>query len=468
MNAESAVQKFPPFIWSRSLQLPGESAFATLQKFAWANSITGAQMARQLFGRAALPVNPGHLELFEGRWINFAKLRLPSEVPLAAGLARGPTVPWMKLLCRTNVLRFCEQCLAEGFHSLLFQIEGLTRCPRHREAFRTSCRHCKTTVPLALADEAFSYPMCCPQCHEPLAPPLSPEKWVTTSERVADIERALSPITSWLDELSHWSVNVARSPMWQLSLAERFQGEPETVVNFSIAQRFAGLRLPDEICRLSRRPLWAFKLKVPALDIPAVSMLEAFNRRVACFRSVRNKLLKTALHPHRACLVQARDKVWIRREAGRQIRQQEPNVCPVAAGFLHWKAHFWMEAQDARKFDPADTAVTVEPPDQRYVMTLLAWFYSSVATAYVVEELNRKGGRPKTDIGTPHRDLLEHLCVGADSAACWIVTNAKHEASVWMVMGTAELFQIDGTSRRCDLHSLNLGRLSVWPIFHRP
>lgn len=468
MQVQSAIRQPQKFLWSNQFQLPFESAFVTLQKFAWANVLTGAQVARQVFGRVALPANPGHLDLFEGRWINPASRRFPNELSLKEGLAQKPTLQWMKLLCRTDTLRFCERCLAEGFHSLFFQIEGIARCPRHRVEFRSSCAKCYAAVPLALSQGAFAQPFHCSECQQPLAPRFHPETWMATPEAVADIEHALTPIATWLADLASYSVNVTRSPLRQLSLAGAFQDEPESLVNFSIAQRFVRLDLPEGTCRLSKRPLWAFQMKPPSRKTTPVSALKSLQLRIVYFRSLRNNLLKTVLHPHRSCLARARDKVWLRGEFGRQILQQEPNVCPVAAGFLHWKMKFWLLAQEQRKFDPALMSVSVDPPGERFVMRMLAEFYSSVASAYIHEQLNRRGGRLNTDIGTPHRDLLEHLCIGTDSAACWMVRKSSNSQDFeWMVMGTADLLRDIGVSERCSIERLRLCNLVVWPILNR-
>src|SRR5205085_11808650 len=46
----------------------------------------------------------------------------------------------------SEILRFCPICLRNGFHSSLYQLLFLTRCPMHGDQIVTCCSQCSCSV----------------------------------------------------------------------------------------------------------------------------------------------------------------------------------------------------------------------------------------------------------------------------------------------------------------------------------
>ena len=96
-------------------------------------------------------------------------------------------------------MAWCPQCLAEGFHSVLFSIHGLERCPIHgNELWPTlPCDH---AVAHGYLGSSLLKPGCCEQCgasflSEPVARQVGHH-----SER----DRRLGELSKWLHETGCW------------------------------------------------------------------------------------------------------------------------------------------------------------------------------------------------------------------------------------------------------------------------
>jgi len=61
-------------------------------------------------------------------------------------------------------LRFCSQCMQQGFHATLFQFTALARCPIHLRPLLEACPSCRLRIAYRL-DAAFAaHPFACPSC----------------------------------------------------------------------------------------------------------------------------------------------------------------------------------------------------------------------------------------------------------------------------------------------------------------
>lgn len=439
MSLLAQMRRVQTYAWSDRFCLPYESAYGRLQKFAWVNVLSASQVAQGLFGFRALPQDPAALKLFNGNWLKKAKVTIPPGLMLEDGLAQAHGVDWMERLCRTDVFRYCERCLNEGFHSLLHQIEGLAFCPRHQRLLQTGCKSCGAEVPLALCKASFAFPFCCPKCLEPFATYHAPQRWAATDEVERDIRSAFGPIVSWLRKLEEIEVVGERAPLSQLSIAGDLENDRDASVCFAIGRQLVPLELSDEMCNLAARPLRMIDVREP-LSSKVMPRLEAHNLKKALFRSVSAQLTQTALRGHRRCLHKACSGIVLRSDLNREILEQEPGLCPVAAGFVRWQKRFWAQSAVERKFDRATVAIHVLGPGAEFVADLLAQFNSSVATAYVCECLHARGKRQDAAMGTGQRDLLQRYSCGfRDPDACWEIRHGSGPKARSWVIGSPEL-----------------------------
>lgn len=65
-------------------------------------------------------------------------------------------------------LRHCSQCLAKGWHSVLFQHVAVDRCPVHQTALQVGCPHCSAPIPTSMAAIGKNH-LHCPNCNRALA-----------------------------------------------------------------------------------------------------------------------------------------------------------------------------------------------------------------------------------------------------------------------------------------------------------
>lgn len=398
-----------------------------------------SRLGKAIFGKRALPSNPDLWELFEGAWI-----KTPPDVPPGLSLAEGFSDQfskvWTALVCRKRTLRFCPKCLGEGFHSLLYQIEAITHCPRHALPFQLACPSCRGQIPLVLSKSTFARAFCCPACQQPLAGCLNPVLWEATPERKAEIENALSPLAQWLKELDAFGVSGERCPLAQLTLAGAFLGEPDTVVGFTVAQHFVKVNLPEGTWRHCGRPLQIQEItEVPCVEKKShhdVCMLEGER-----FSSLEIKLEASALKGHTGCLERARHGVLLRPDMNQEVTQQACGLCPVAAGYLRWKYRCSLQQERRRKLMLNAYERSSTGPTELYTQRLLAQFYSCVATAYVCELMHRSGHELASSLNSPFSDLLHRYSTGlTDRDAYWEVGKTDSQsADRRMVAGSSEL-----------------------------
>jgi hypothetical protein len=300
-------------VWTTSWCLPHESAFIRLQKYAWANLASASDVARDLFGmKWSSSETPSFRELLCGDWINTSKLRVPPGLTLQDGLIGAYGSTWPRLLASAAAFRYCEPCLREGFHSTLFQIEGLIKCPRHGVPLRSQCLHCGSrTMRLALQKLSFLAPFHCGECGRPLAEPLDPRLWIASTGQSDEIRCALQPLVNWLKELDTYPHRYRETPLAQLALAGEFASESEELVSFEIAQHLVPLAMSQDRYAHSHRPL-AYRWVVTR---PNISRAQPRGTDVlidpAVYKSIRKHLLCTYLSAHRDCLRVANTSVYV-------------------------------------------------------------------------------------------------------------------------------------------------------------
>ncbi len=139
----------------------GESTWMRLAKFALCNRLS----VRELMALFALdPEHAGGLGLLQAdAW------DLPSLVSvlgtaastLHRGFLGGPRT--VSSQCWTQ-LRYCDSCLAVGFHAAWFQWRVIERCPLHDTALCTGCTRCGASIPYALGTDMASSPLACVAC----------------------------------------------------------------------------------------------------------------------------------------------------------------------------------------------------------------------------------------------------------------------------------------------------------------
>jgi len=139
--------------------VPGESLVSILWKFSCANALA-ADFLVQLIDPDIDP-SVGVAPVREV--VNLMRLRrllrLPENVLHASLL--DAAVPGRY----HPAFRYCRQCAAHGYHSVLYQLNDEDRCPAHRQSLETRCLHCGEETPYIVNASLVEAPFRCVSCH---------------------------------------------------------------------------------------------------------------------------------------------------------------------------------------------------------------------------------------------------------------------------------------------------------------
>ncbi len=167
----------PGYSWYKSWTTGCESMYALLSKFALLNCLPAREIANLFVsstcGRKSLLVQQLNLDLRAPDAFDLpkiARLCRTAEASVRAGFVRGKYANNLVETC--SDLRYCPECLERGFHSALFQLAFIPRCPIHHTALRQQCEHCGGIIPYSLSPSTLCKPFVCPHCDWCFAPAL--------------------------------------------------------------------------------------------------------------------------------------------------------------------------------------------------------------------------------------------------------------------------------------------------------
>lgn len=146
-------------VFNRDWLIPGESLLSILWKFRCANALSADSLIQKILpdidpSAGAAPVR----KLFKPRRLR-RLLRLPESVLDMSLLDASASDHYHP------AFRFCRQCAAHGYHSVLYQLTDERRCPVHREALETLCRGCGGKTPFIINTRTIEAPFRCVACH---------------------------------------------------------------------------------------------------------------------------------------------------------------------------------------------------------------------------------------------------------------------------------------------------------------
>jgi ribosomal protein L44E len=160
--------------------MPGESLVSILWKFACANALPGDVLMRMVCPDAdplegVIPLR-GSLDLNKLRRL----LRLPSNALRTSLLDKTPRDPYYA------AFRYCRQCAAHGYHSVLHQLAEEDRCATHRQRLRTRCPQCRRQSPFMINSSVIEAPFRCVWCRSHFCYGLLPVRSTTPAMRRQD------------------------------------------------------------------------------------------------------------------------------------------------------------------------------------------------------------------------------------------------------------------------------------------
>lgn len=147
------------YMFDRKWLDPFESIVSILWKLAWMNRLPGPMITVQL---AKTSIDP--YEGLPARRSAVDMHRLHKAIRLPLWVVRGALFPDEMQSVSSPYFRYCRKCLYRGYHSILYQIESVERCPVHGDLLETSCRECGAKARYWLNVSLLDAPYRCGSC----------------------------------------------------------------------------------------------------------------------------------------------------------------------------------------------------------------------------------------------------------------------------------------------------------------
>ncbi|MGX4585672.1 hypothetical protein [Paenibacillus chitinolyticus] len=223
----------------------------------------------------------------------------------------------------TNHLKWCTDCLQNGYHSWFHQFSLIEKCPFHETKLHIRCTSCQEEIPFLLSNRRLGSPFTC-NCGYKLAD-FSNSRWREWD--IAECEIKDSSLLRWL------SINgEEKPPCTKLFFIPQY-GRIDLLVNTT---PFASANFQRK--NKNSRPV-THELNQEQLKTIFKANKETFK---SIDRYIRKKLIKNHIH----CINQLRD-----------LRNQDyskfPDICPHAYAYIFWrksvlqKTHFYREYMNA-------------------------------------------------------------------------------------------------------------------------
>lgn len=310
--------------WTASL----EGAFTRTAKIALLNVLQPAALSKLLFGCRLLPTSFTEVHgrsFLNSAWAKFSDIGATGRSVLP-GFLSNLCGSWATSIASDARLRLCRSCADVGYHTSIFQIDALERCPLHGELLVTECHYCGVATPrYALTLEAFLSPMQCVACGVGYG-----KAWISSAnlagwtgprdvepfQRVARRLRMLSDLglewpaaSAWIDEPS--ADLPARRRVNVFHAAMKLSGEPGEETLPVVAQ--SGPCLPTSIQKGPPR----------------------LTQRTAIYKSIRRHVVKR-LQLKRRCGGAAFGELFYLHRVSEAIVPQRASCPPALHAFVLW------------------------------------------------------------------------------------------------------------------------------------
>lgn len=244
-----------------------------------------------------------------------------------------------------DILRFCESCLQSGYHSALYQLLFLDKCPIHKKRFKTRCPNCGDIVSYRLNKISISKPYGCSKCGVMFCTTLS-----NSSRKVENIiiiderEAKIKPLVAWLLQRRNFdTLEYVLKSDFENKFCEVKQNEIITyftlfwsnVISFSTELKEIRNRqkpLPNNFAHLK---IEFIETKNDEVEI------DPFGRKwdkglYSIYKSISRYFKRTLLFNHLKCIDFVGRYTWW----GDYVLSCTGKICLYANAFLLWRMYF--------------------------------------------------------------------------------------------------------------------------------
>lgn len=335
--------------WVNDWELPFEGPYSLMAKCAWANSVGATDLCALIFNRKLLNSNNvgrHGRSLLDMGWVGADNtLGTPYlrdravEASLASRAGR-----WTSNIASDHALRYCPSCLAHGYQSALYQIEGLDSCPIHHQRLVTACIHCRAAGQrYALTEAGFANPFHCPDCFAPLGSTFDPDRWYDADFRHIAYTR-LAPIAQWLQKVSAATLKWHAWSEWYFPLRWHSSEQERHLATLDVLQSV--VPPPSEATSLRRRRqapqvyLGSFTTESggASRQSDAVARQEMAAERMNLYKAMRRYVRRRLSGCKRLATLHLPDSMAVSHSDGAMLLSTIE--CPRPQVFGLWRYHF--------------------------------------------------------------------------------------------------------------------------------
>lgn len=264
----------------------------------------------------------------------------------------------------SSTLRYCQQCICDGYHSAVYQCLLLERCPIHDTPFVDRCRNtqCNKAVDYKMTSKTFSNPFGCSYCGAKLFessdlprlrfPSVAPDNIAKVYTSIAVIGRKTRNIV-WARNVNFDSINTGRatSAFSGPSTARTVDDECLDLIN-----AIDELRFPTELTENAEQRLPLFEVRgntnpqaertrwigseptknhhilKSASDGPWFSDDLKLRLITPAYKAIRRHIWRHLAREHRRCAIVSAKKIW-----WSMRNENTVPICEDTYAFLNWR-----------------------------------------------------------------------------------------------------------------------------------
>lgn len=315
--------------WRSNWALLYESGLSRLWKLVFTNALTPPQLGR-LVGLRLLQSDDSaglHGRSFLSPMPISPKPSKPSYFAEVLGESLLTELPQtLRMSISSDVhIRYCPVCLAQGYHSEFFQLDGLARCPIHDQPLLNQCRNCRRpTNRYAMTRTNVLSPFRCSGCDRPLGDdaPRSPIDFAMNIDTTA-----LAPIASFLEMVQGIQLEWPTNEQWQYGHRwAQGDGSSQRIHTLTVLRTLVPVSLPESL----------FDNPVVHIDRGDSLAEDVPEDRYAIYVRYR-EFLRQALTLH---YLEGDAETHQALEFKDDIMYPDRPVCPYWFAFHLWKFHF--------------------------------------------------------------------------------------------------------------------------------
>jgi hypothetical protein len=327
------------YTWNKNWILPFESPWSILQKFQYTNVLRDTDIFKTLGGERIRKKKSPLWSQMDRKLIDLNAFDDDrSKAILNISIKELNDQHYSRLLGSENLnlvytyfdreLRYCPECLKNGYHSILHQFKLFELCSVHNQAIQNQCPSCHSTIPYELNEKHFKEPFQCKCGHSFIEKDyLFKLLSFATELKEQNIKFKNKEIKKWMS-LTDAKRNQLKTIYFSRELLDEQSGESK---NNSILKNFLTAIEASENCKSVQTPKIYTINKSNSINRCYKDAFfydknkEIYFSTVAIYKSIARHIRNQLIKEHKDCIKRLNRRV------------ADPKFCPFALAYLQWK-----------------------------------------------------------------------------------------------------------------------------------